>query len=378
MSGSDDRIVIAGVGHTAYGKLPGRSITSLNVEACRRALADADVEKSVVDAVFTKSITSGFERFFGQKLAEALGLQPRMGGLWDQGGASNVTLICLAAAAIQAGHCDVALVSYGDNPRTGTRSAYERPLASAEAPYGWFGVLSGYAMIAQRHLQQYGTTTEQLASIAVACRKHGASNPDAHLRKPLTIEEHQSADYVVEPLRRHDCCLISDSGAAVVVMTERRARELGVPAPVPVLGFGHGQTSWEVAQRPDLTSTAAAVAGARVFEAAGLRPDDIDVAQLYDCFTITVLMTLEDYGFCPKGQGGRFVEDGALEIGGRLPVNTSGGLLSETGTPGMQLVIEAVRQMRGTAVNQVPGAKHALVTNQGGAMHTHASMILGN
>lgn len=378
MSDPDDRIVIAGVGHTAYGKLPGRSITSLNVEACRKALADADVEKSVVDAVFTKSITSGFERFFGQKLAEALGLQPRMGGLWDQGGASNVTLICLAADAIRAGHCDVALVSYGDNPRTGTRSAYERPLASTEAPYGWFGVLSGYAMIAQRHLQQYGTTTEQLASIAVACRKHGASNPDAHLRKPLTIDEHQSADYVVEPLRRHDCCLISDSGAAVVVMTERRARELGVPAPVPVLGFGHGQTSWEVAQRPDLTSTSAAVAGARVFEAAGLRPDDIDVAQIYDCFTITVLMTLEDYGFCPKGQGGRFVEDGALEIGGRLPVNTSGGLLSETGTPGMQLVIEAVRQMRGTAVNQVGGAKHALVTNQGGAMHTHASMILGN
>lgn len=373
----DDRIVIAGVGHTGYGKLPGRSITSLNVEACRNALADAGVEKDAVDAVFTKSVTSGYVRFFGQKLAEALGLQPRMGGLWDQGGASNVTLISIAANAIRAGQCEVALVSYGDNPRTGTRSAYERPLASDEAPYGWFGVVSGYAMIAQRHMQQYGTTSEQLGAIAVACRRHGANNPNAQLQDAITVEDHQRSEWVVEPLRKDDCCLISDSGAAVLVMSERRARELGVPAPVPVLGFGHGQTSWEVAQRPDLTTTAATVAAAQVFADAGLKPDDIDVAQIYDCFTITVLMTLEDYGWCGKGDGGKFVEDGALELGGALPLNTSGGLLSETGTPGMQLVIEGIRQMRGTSVNQVGGARHTLITNQGGAMHTHSSMILG-
>jgi acetyl-CoA acetyltransferase len=374
---ADDTIVLAGIGHTAFGKLPGRSVTSLNVEACRNALADAGIDKDVVDALFTKTITSGHQRFYGQKLAEALGMQPRMGGAWDQGGASNVTLIAMAANAIRAGQCDVAIVTAADNPRTGTRSAYERPLAGTEAAYGWFGVSAGYAMIAQRHMQQFGTTSEQLGAIAVACRKHGAANPHAQLRKPIDVADHQSSSWIVEPLHRDDCCLVSDGAAATVVMTEKRARELGVAAPVPILGFGHGQTSWEVVLRPDLTATAAAAAGAQAFAEAKLSPADIDVAQIYDCFTITVLMTLEDYGFCAKGKGGRFVEDGALEVGGALPLNTSGGLLSETGMPGMQLVLEGVRQMRGTSHNQVQGARHGLVSGQGGAMHTHASMIVG-
>jgi len=374
---ASDSVVIAGIGQTAFGKLPGRSVTSLNVEACRNAVADAGIEKSAIDAVFAKSITSGHQRFYAQKLAEALGLQPRMGGTWDQGGASNVTLISMAADAIKAGHIEVALIASADNPRTGTRSAYSRPLATADAPYGWFGVSAGYAMIAQRHMRQFGTTSEQLGAIAVACRKHGAANPNAQLRKPITIEDHQASPWIVEPLHRDDCCLVSDGAAAVVVMSERKAKELGVSAPVPVLGCGHGQTSWDVALRPDLTSTSAAVAGAQAFAAAGLTPADIDVAQIYDCFTITVLMTLEDYGFCAKGEGGKFVEDGALEVGGALPLNTSGGLLSETGMPGMQLVLEGVRQMRGTSTTQVPGARHVLVSGQGGAMHTHATMILG-
>jgi acetyl-CoA acetyltransferase len=160
-------------------------------------------------------------------------------------------------------------------------------------------------------------------------------------------------------------------------MSAQRARELGVPQPVPVLGFGHGQTSFELPQRATLTSTEAARAGHTAFAMAGLQPQDIDVAQLYDCFTITVLMTLEDYGFCRKGEAGAFVADGAIEFGGRLPINTSGGLLSETGMPGLQLVMEGVRQMRGTATLQVAGAKTCLVSNQGGTMHTHATLILG-
>jgi len=171
---------------------------------------------------------------------------------------------------------------------------------------------------------------------------------------------------------------VSDGGAAVVVMSAARARALGVPNAVPILGFGQGQTSWEVAQRPTLTSTEAAVSGRTAFAMAGLAPKDIDVAQLYDCFTITALMTLEDYGFCKKGEGGRFVADGRIEIGGDLPLNTSGGLLSETGMPGMQLVIEAVRQIRGQAALQVPGADTCLVSNQGGTMHTHSTLILGS
>jgi acetyl-CoA acetyltransferase len=182
---------------------------------------------------------------------------------------------------------------------------------------------------------------------------------------------------VVEPLRRDDCCLVSDGGAAAVVMSERRAAELGVPEPVPILGFGQGQTSWDVAQRPTLTETAARGSGQRAFAMAGLSPAHVDVAQLYDCFTITPLITLEDYGFCGPGEGGRFVEQEGVGLDGRLPLNTSGGLLSETGMPGMQLILEGVRQLRGRSPAQVAGARTCLVSGQGGVMHTHATLILG-
>jgi acetyl-CoA acetyltransferase len=190
------------------------------------------------------------------------------------------------------------------------------------------------------------------------------------------MDDYLSAPWVVEPLRRDDCCLVSDGAAAIVVMSGRRARELGVPAPVPILGFGQGQTSWEITLRPDLTPTEAKRAAATAFAMAGVGPKDVKVAQIYDCFTVTVLMTLEDYGFCPPGGAADFVRDGRIAIGGDLPINTSGGLLSETGMPGLQLVLEGVRQIRGTAVSQVKGADVALVTNQGGTMHTHATLIL--
>jgi acetyl-CoA acetyltransferase len=370
------KAVIAGVGHTAHGKLPGRTPLSMTVEAVDAALRDARVEKDVVDAVFVKYPTSGFQSMFGQTVAEALGLQPRVGGVWDQGGATNISMISFAAMAIEAGQCEVALVTTADNPRTGTRQAYERGWGD-DAVYGWFGTPAGYAMIAQRHMAQYGTTSEQLGAIAVAARRHGAANPAAHLRKPLTLDEHQDGALVVEPLRRDDCCLISDGGAAVVVMSAERAKALSVPDPVPILGFGQGQTSYEVALRPDLTTTAAAASARTAFAMAGIAPADVDVAQLYDCFTITPLLALEDYGFCRRGEGGAFVQDGNVELGGQLPINTSGGLLSETGMPGMQLVIEGVRQVRGTSTSQVPDAAISVVANQGGVMHTHSTLVLG-
>jgi acetyl-CoA acetyltransferase len=369
-------IVIAGVGHTAYGALPGRSTLSMNVEAVRNALADARIEKGVVDAVFAKVPTSHYTSMYGQRLAEALGLQPRIGGVWDQGGAANISMISFAAMAIEAGQCEVALICLADNPKTGTREVYERA-HGADAVYGWFGVAAGYAMIAQRHMAEYGTRPEQLGAIAMACRNHGAANPNAQLRRPLTLDGYMRSPLIVEPLRRDDICLISDGGAAVVVMSAKRARELNVPAPVPILGYGQAHTSWDVAQRPVLTATNASVSAETAFRMAGLGRKEIDVAQIYDCYTIAVLMTLEDYGFCRKGQGGRFVEEGRLTLDGDLPLNTSGGLLSETGMPGLQLVIEGVRQMRGTATTQVKGARTCLVSNQGGVMHTHATMILG-
>lgn len=375
--GLSGRHVIAGIGHTVYGKLAGSDTVSLNVQACRNALADAGVDKSLVDAVFVKVPTSAHQFMYGQKVAEALGITPRIGGAWDQGGAANITLLSFAIMAIEAGQCDVALVCYADNPRSGNRAVYARPRGD-DAAYGWLSTAAGYAMIQRRHMIEYGTKPEDFGAVALASRRHGAANPDAQLKSPLTMDDYLASPWIVDPLRRADCALVSDGGAALVVMSARRARELGVAQPVPVLGFGHGQTSFELPQRASLTSTEATRAASTAFGMAGLTPKDVDVAQLYDCFTITVLMTLEDYGFCPKGQVGHFVADGSIEIGGRLPINTSGGLLSETGMPGMQLIMEGVRQMRGSARLQVPNAKVCLVSNQGGTMHTHSTLLLGN
>lgn len=368
--------VIAGIGHTAFGTLPGRSTYSLNIEAIRNALADAGIEKDSVDALLVKGPTSAPEMMYAHKLAEAIGLQPKIVGAWDAGGAANVALVSYAVMSIEAGQCDIAVICYADIPKSGTRSVYEKE-RSGDGIFGWHGVAPGYAMIAQRHMQQFGTTEDQLGAVAVACRKHGAANPNAQLRKPLTIEDYRALPPLVSPFKRDDCALISDGAAAIVVMSAARAKDLKVKTPIPILGFGQGHSSWEMQQRADLTTTAAKVAGETAFKMAKLAPKDIDVAQIYDCFSITPILTFEDYGFCKKGEGGRFVEGGNIEIGGQLPMNTSGGLLSETGMPGMQLIIEGVRQMRGTATTQVKNAKKCIVSNQGGIMQSHAALILG-
>ena len=370
------RIVIAGIGATAFGSLHGRSSISLNVEACREALTDANVDKNEIDAVFVKTPTSERHFMYGQMLCEALGLQPKIGGAWDQGGAANIALISFAAGSILSGQCRVAVVCYADTPRTGNTKAFQRPKGD-DARYGWYSTAAGYGMILRRHAAEFGTGVAELGPIAVACRKHGAVNPKAQLRDPITIEQYERSRMLVEPLRRADCCLVSDGGGAVILMDEDTARTLNVVHPVPILGIGQRQTSWDVHLRPDLTSTCASASAQKAFEMAGLQPKDIDVAQIYDCFTIAALMTLEDYGFCQKGEGRHFVSDGQIEIGGRLPINTSGGLLSETGMPGMQLIHEGVRQMRGSANLQVRNARNCLISNQGGTMHTHSTMILG-
>ena len=370
------RYAIAGVGHTAFGKLEGRSTVSLNVEAAREALADAGVEKAEVDALYVKTPTSSFTQLYAGKVAEALGLQPTVLGSWDQGGASTASMIAMATMAIEAGQAEVALVTLADNPRTGSRAAYARPIQGDET-YGYFGVIGGYAMVARRHMEEFGTTSEQLGAVAVACRRHGAANPRAQLRKPISLADHQASALVVEPFRRDDCCLVSDGGAAVVVTRTDRANRAAGARAVPILGFGQGNTAWDVALRPELTTTAATVSARLAFDMAGIGPAQVDVAQLYDSFSIVPLMTLEDYGFCPKGQGGEWIQGGRIELGGELPVNTSGGLLSETGMPGLQLVIEGVRQIRGSSPNPVPGAGICVVSGQGGSMHTHATLVLG-
>lgn len=370
------KYVIAGIGHTAFGKL-GLDTVTLNVAACRLALEDAGVDKSEVDALFLKVPTSSKEILYGQKVAEAMGITPRWGGAWDQGGAANITLIAYAMMAMEAGQCQVALVSYADNPRSGNRAVYGRPRGN-DSLHGWFATAAGYGMIQRRHMFEYGTPPDAFAAVAVASRKHGAQNPHAQLRKAISYDDYYASPLTIDPLRRDDCCLVSDGAAAVVVMSAERARALGLNDAVPILGFGEGQTSADVQYRQSLTSTEAVKAARLAFEMAGIGHDDVDVAQIYDCFTITVLMTLEDYGFCAKGEAGKFVADGNIEMGGRLPLNTSGGLLSETGMPGMQLILEGVRQIRGTANLQVPGADVCVISNQGGMMHTHATLILGS
>jgi acetyl-CoA acetyltransferase len=368
--------VIAGIGETAYGKLPGRGTIALNLEASRRALEDAGIEKESVDAVWAKVPTSKLEFLYGAKVAEALGIQPAAGGVLDLGGASNIAMISYSALAIEAGMCEVALITAADNPRTGTRQAYDKAYGDA-ARYGWFGIAPGYAMIAAEHMARYGTTAEQLGRVAVTCRRHGATNPRAQLRKEITLDDYLDSPWVVEPLRRDDCALVSDGAAAVVVTSARRAAELEVPNPVPILGFGQGHTAWDLPRRRSLTETAAGASGARAMATAGIGPGDVDFAQIYDCFTITVLMTLEAYGFCPAGEAGRYIEEAGIGLDSPLPLNTSGGLLSESGLPGMQMIVEGARQIRGESVNQVDGAAVGVVSGQGGVMHTHATLVLG-
>jgi acetyl-CoA acetyltransferase len=370
------KAVIAGVGHTSWGKHPGRDRIDLIVEACAATLADAGVDKAMVDGVLVKMANSEPSFLYGQKVAEALGLRPKIGASLDQGGAAPAALVAYAAMAIEAGMMDMALICYGDNPRTGSAAVYSRPRGEASI-YGWYSTAAGYAMIHQAYRQAYAVPDAHFGAIAVQCRANGAANPQAQLRRPLTLDEYLAAPPMIEPMRREDCCLLSDGAAAILVTSARRARELGLDRSVPVLGFGQGQESWEVHLRPDMTSTMAKASAETAYTMAGLGPRDIDIAQLYDCFSVVPLITMEDYGLAPRGQAGAFALAGGIALDGQLPINTAGGLLSETGSPGLPLIIEGVRQLRGDAALPVKGARTCIVSNQGGSMHTHATLILG-
>jgi len=375
MASLKDKYCIVGIGNTGYGKLPGRSAVSLTVEAIRNAIEDCGIEKSEIDAVLTKYPTSQFQGLFSATIAQAIGIVPKVTATMDQAGASNIGLITYAMMCIEQGLCNVAVVSYGDNPLTGNRSNYSRPRGE-NAAYGFFGAPSGYAMVAQRYKAEFGLTEEQLATIPITFRKNACLNPNAQFHQAITLDEYKAARYVAEPLHLFDCCPVTDGAAAVIVTSVERARALKKP-PVYVMGFGQGHPSWDLPQREQWTTSGAAIAGPIAFQMAGVTPADVDTAHLYDCFSIVPIITLEDYGFCKKGEGKDFVQGGRIEIDGELPLNSSGGLLAETGMPGMQHVLEAVRQLRGEAdARQVKDPKIAVVSNQGGIMTTHATMIL--
>lgn len=371
--------VIAGIGRTAFGRLPERTALDLEAEAVTRAVSDAGFEKADIDGLVTdpgpaQGVINGIAPHY-LTLGQHLGLDPDFVGSEILGGASSVSSVQRAVMAIEAGLCSVCVCVYGDAALSSPGSfAYGR---GEESIFGFFGAAGLHALAAQRHMAVYGTRPEHFAEVAIAARAHAARTPHAQLREPLDLEGYLASRMVAEPLRRADCCLISDGAAAVVVCDAERAPALSARA-VRILGMGqaHSLCTWSSPEHFD--ALPAARCGPATLARAGLAINDIDVAMLYDCFTIAVLMQLEDYGFCKKGEAGAFVENGRIGPGGALPVNTAGGLMAEGYGGGMLHVIEAVRQLRGDAgERQVRDAEIALVSGHGLAMNTHATLILG-
>ncbi len=369
---------IAGVAESELGEVAqGLSPLDLMGQAAQRALADAGLSLRDVDGLFA---TTSQSRMPTLALAEYLGIRPRYHDGTNIGGCSFMSMVAHAQAAIEAGLCEVALIAYASTQRTMGRANVAAPDANPyEAPYRPLYTASSYALAASRHMHQYGTTREQLAEIAVAARAWALLNPQAWEKEPLTVADVLRARMVSSPLTVRDCCLVTDGGGAIIVTSAERARTLRKPL-VPVLGFGEDLGHYSISNMPDLTVTGAARSGAAAYAMAGLLPGDIDVVQVYDAFTITTLLFLEDLGFCPKGEGGRYVADGAIAPGGRLPVNTNGGGLSycHPGMYGIFVLIEAVRQLRGEAGRrQVAGCETAIAHGNGGTLSAQSTVILG-
>jgi acetyl-CoA acetyltransferase len=366
-------IAIAGAAEAQMGKaLPGLSAADVMAEAARAALADAGLTVEDVDGVFAAATQLPWATV---TLAEELGIQPRYSDSTMIGGASPLAHLNHARAAIAAGLCEVAVIAYGSTQRSvGRGSASVQEIDPWEAPYHPMLPVTAYALAAQRHMHEYGTTAEQLAWVAVSARqwaqRRGGS---AWSTGDLSLEDVLAAPRVCDPLGVRDCCLVTDGGGALVVTSAARARTLRRP-PVFLLGAAEAQTHRHVSSMPDLTVTAAVASGARAFAEAGLRPADVQSAQVYDAFTITPILFLEDLGFCAKGEGGAFVADGRIAPGGALRVNTSGGGLSygHPGMNGLPLLVEGVREVRDEEKDVV------LVHGNGGVLSTQATVLLGS
>ena len=364
------------------GKLD-RTTARLEVDMVRDALDDAGLTIADVDAVIS---TTGM--MASLDLSERLGVRGRFTDTTMTGGSSFEVHVEHAAAAISAGLCDVAVIVYaatprsGSNPFTGGRPTMGKdiPLFEWDLPYGFGLPAASYSLAARRHMHEFGTTSEQLAEIAVAFRGWATKNPNAYYQDPIDIDDVLASPLVAEPLHKLDCCLVTDGAGALVMTSAERARNLRRP-PVFVLGAGTAHThGMSISQMPDITTTGAAVSGPQAFAMAGLKPSDVDVVELYDSFTITALLTLEDLGFCAKGEGGAFVEGGRLGPGGALPTNTNGGGLCYThpGMYGMFILVEAVRQLRGEVTDrQVQGAEVAVASGCGGVLSCTSTIVLG-
>ena len=374
------RVAIVGAAEAdEHGKLPQKSAFALHAEAARNALADAGLRKDDVDAVFSAGL------WMGSETAEYIGIRPRYIDGTQIGGCSFIAHVQHAMAAIDAGVCDVALITHGESGASrvgmpGTRFGADSWRLQFENPFGLAGPPTGYALAAARHMHEFGTTSEQLAEVAVSTRKWAQLNPRALMRDPLTVDDVLASRMISWPLRLLDCCLVTDAGGAVVVTSAERARDCRTK-PVYVLGTGEASTHVMVSQMPDFARwDAARLAGERAFAMAGVTHADIDVAQFYDAFTIVPIMGLEALGFCAPGEGGPFVAGQRTAPGGAFPMNTNGGGLSYThsGMYGMFALVEGVRQLRGECgPRQVADAQIALCHGLGGMFSAAATLVAG-
>jgi acetyl-CoA acetyltransferase len=385
---SKGRAAIAGVGLTPQGKVYDRTHVGFAVEAVRLALEDAGLERSDLDGLLLNPGLAWGDAAMGSfMLQQALGLRNlRLSASMNLGGATAGAMIQYAALAIAAGMCTTVACVFSDRPLkppeerrsrggepTGSAAAYAFA-RGLDAAYGQFGINAIYAMVARRHMYAYGTTQDDLGAVAVAQRRWANMNPAAQFHDvPLTLADYHASRWVVEPFHVLDCCLVSNGGAAVIVTSADRARDSKKP-PVYVWGMGQGHPGGEPAET---LASGAALAKQTAFGMAGVETADVQLCQLYDCYTFTVLVTLEDYGFCRKGEAGAFVAAGHTAPGGTLPVNTGGGQLSSFYMWGMTPVVEAVIQARGEAgERQVSRRDIVLVSGNGGLLSTHSTLVL--
>lgn len=366
-----DKAALTGVGETAYVKGTPKTGPELQFEASLKAIADAGLTPKDIDGIIPIGISAApVEDFIANFGIDDL----RLSVVVPHGGASGVMALQTAAAAVAAGICRHVLVAFGRNVTSGALAGariHTMPqfhlVTEFEYPIGAISPAQLYAPMARRHMELYGTTSEQFAEVAVTCRQHAMLNDKAIMKKPMTIEDHQKSRMITDPFRLFDCSLENDGGAAFIVSAAECARDMKHrPVYLSGVAVGHPDSPASITQRPDMTQMGIAKGAARAFAMAGVTHADIDVAEIYDCFTYVVICQLEDLGFCAKGEGGAFVQNGRLRIDGELPVNTHGGLLSQGHLYGLNHVVELVRQLRDEAgAAQVPNASVGLVTGYG-------------
>jgi len=379
---SERKVAIVGAALSDIGRVDDKTAYELHWQATSRALADAGLSKQDVGGFMSQ----GTGMLPPVELTEYMGMRPTWVDSTGVGGATWEFMVEHAYAAIAQGLTDVVVLAYGSTARADLKKKLRsanlsfgtRGPAQFDAPWG-HTLIAKYAMTARRHMHEFGTTIEQLAEIAVSARHNAGLNPDAFYQEPITIEDVMNSGMIADPFTKLHCCIRSDGGGAVVLASATRARDCK-KKPVWVLGTGEAVSHMTMSEWEDFTESPAKRSGALAFERAGLRPSDVDVCELYDAFTSMVLLTVEGLGFCEKGEGGPFVADGKLRVGGALPTNTDGGGLAHChpGMRGMFLLVEAVRQLRDECgPRQVPAAKIACVNGTGGWFTSASTVLLG-